>query len=369
MKKQKVLIAIGDVAAGHRSAANALEQAFKIVFPDKYEVKTIDFFIEVDQPPFNTSDVIHELVSRNSTIESIYNFVLTLANTKIGYDILSTLAINSMYEETKNIIDHEKPDVLISIHPITNILISKYKEEYPNTKTVVVITDLISIPRGWASPNAGITFAPTPDIVNLLVKYGVDIRKIVYPLFPIKPSIEDFRKKEVVLEEIGLDPKKKTIFLMGGGLAIKTMLKAIKVLKEESEYQIIVLCGKLEALKEDLQSRFRYDKNVAILGYVNNVQDYINSADLIVSKPGPASILEIELLKKKCILTHQVGRQEDGNIDFALRNPHFRYIGSDYGKLIPTIREMLEMDIPESKQPDRRSFDECEKIVREIDGR
>src|SRR5690606_11108162 len=108
------------------------------------------------------------------------------------------------------------------------------------------------------------------------------------------------------------------------------------------------------------------NKKVKILGYINNMHDYLKIADIVVGKPGPATIIESELFDKKMILTRKIGQQETGNIDYALKNPKFRYIGESWNKLENTIQELLDFNPKQVGELHKREFDECERIVDEI---
>lgn len=66
--------------------------------------------------------------------------------------------------------------------------------------------------------------------------------------------------------------------------------------------------------------------------------------DIVIAKPGPATILELQRLNKKVIFTAPIGYQEYGNVDYLLKNPNFRYVGKEYCKLKKVIEELLNSD-------------------------
>ncbi len=364
--KKKVLILIGDVANGHRSAANALTLSFEKLFPNNIEIETVDVFtVSPNTQPFYSADSTHLLISQNKSVEFIANMGFKLFNTEAGYDLFEWFAYKKLSSVIREVILREKPDIIITIHPIVSVVLNKMKlRNEVEAKSVTVITDLVTLFRGWADSSADLVFAPTSISVNTLVSFGVDISKIKFPLFPINPHMENAQEKLNVFSSLDLDSNKKTILLTGGGFGIESLKKAISsISKNFQDLQLILIAGKNVNFKTYLEDKYKNNKNVKILGYVNNMQDFINISEIVIGKPGPATILEFEVFNKKAILTKKIGEQEIGNIAYSKSNPNFRYIGEDWSKLEDTIKELLEKEV-EGKA--RRSPDECDQIVKEI---
>lgn len=364
--KKKVLILIGDVANGHRSAANALTESFEKIYPNDVEIETIDVFtVSKDTQPFYSADSTHLLISQNRTVETVANFFFKLFNTSFGYELFQWFITERLCKTILQILEEEKPDVIITIHPIVSAALNKMKNEGKfNIKTVTVITDLITLFRGWGDTSADLSFAPTHEAVNVLVNFGLDIKKIKYPFFPINPKMKEYQPKDIVLSGLDLDPTKTTILLTGGGFGIESLKKAIgNIEKKMSDIQLILIAGKNINFKSYLEDKYKNHKNVRILGYVNNMQDFINASDIVIGKPGPATILEFETFNKKAILTKKIGEQEIGNITYAESNPNFRYIGEDWGMLEETLKELINKP---TEGTQRRKFDECDTIAKEI---
>jgi processive 1,2-diacylglycerol beta-glucosyltransferase len=139
------------------------------------------------------------------------------------------------------------------------------------------------------------------------------------------------------------------------------MLRGMDNIAKDENVQLLIITGKLTEFRKQLQKKYSTNPTVATLGFVENMQDYLNAADIVVTKPGPATILEIELFQKQAILTRKVGIQEIGNIHYALQNPNFRYINDHWDKLSQTVNELLAS--PYKEFPARRNFNEATKIV------
>lgn len=361
MKKKKILIVLADVGNGHRSAANALIESFNNLKLE-HEIKAVDLFELADVQPFNSSNDTYSLVSKNYAVEEVNNFFFRLFNTKVGFKLFSQYTTALMYKECNKIIKDENPDLIISVHPIVSIIISSIKKRSNlKFKYVNVVTDLITLFRGWGDQEADLTFAPTEGAFKVLTDFGIDPRKIEYSFFPINPKLEKTRVNEEILGEVNFNNNLPIVTITGGGVGTDSLKKAIKIILKRRDLNLIVICGKSEALRLELVNKYKDEDNIYILGYVSNIQDYFQISDIIISKPGPATILEIQLFNKKSIITKPIGEQEKGNVDYALESKKFRYIGRNWELLNRSLDELLTDATVENSS--NRSFREAEMII------
>jgi len=364
--KKKVLIIIADIGNGHKSAADALTSIFTSKYGNDFELKTIDIYKEADAEPFNSADISYKFLSQNRAYEKISNTTWKFTNTLIGYSIYKAYFLGLIYKAAKAIIESEKPDIVISAYPLISTIVNQMKSEGAQFKYVVVITDLITMHRSWADEKADLVFSPTPDAVTTLANFGVDINKVIYPFFPLKPELALFRPKEEITKELDLVNNLPIILVTGGGLGTKAIEVAIKKLSKREDIQIIVIAGKLDEYREELEQRYKDNKNVRILGFVNNMHDYINCCDVLIGKPGATTVMEIELFNKKAIFTRYIGVHDFGNVEYALRDPKIKYIADDWGKLGQSLDELLNFVPREADIKLKRKFNETETIVSEI---
>lgn len=368
-KKPKILFVIADVAAGHKSGAEAVHQAIEAIAPGQYNVKTIDLFKLADVQPFNSLDTFHTLVSQNRWFEKFLDFWMWLTTSILPfYEIFYYYMQWKMLEDARSIIAAEKPDLVVSVHPFASMLLRGIKSKYPETsyKTATVITDLATFYRGWGDLKAEQVFVPTNEGIERVISFGVAPDKISGPVFPIKPGISNFREKDTVMAELGFSPKRKTVLITGGGLGLKSMLKVINDLVMDTDLQLIIIAGKLSFFRQQLEMRYKNIERVKVFGFVSNIQDYFNVADVIITKPGPATILEAELFNKQVILTRKIGWQETGNITYALQNPNFHYIGERWQQLKTMIDKLWDSSAAKNVKIERRRFDEAQIIAKKL---
>ena len=61
-------------------------------------------------------------------------------------------------------------------------------------------------------------------------------------------------------------------------------------------------------------------KNIKILGYVNNVYEYMYASDLVVTKPGGLTVTECLYLHKPMLIINRNAGQEKGNYKYLVKN-------------------------------------------------
>lgn len=114
------------------------------------------------------------------------------------------------------------------------------------------------------------------------------------------------RRKKVL--ELGLNPDLPIVLVFGGSQGAKSINTALEnLVLQENSYQIIWVPGKnnYESVKEIISKNgkdIENLKNVKIYPYLYNLGEIINISDLIVSRSGAMTIIEIENVGKPAIL-------------------------------------------------------------------
>jgi UDP-N-acetylglucosamine:LPS N-acetylglucosamine transferase len=358
---KKVLILTADVAGGHRATATALTQLWEQKYPDT-TVKTVDLFTTTDVAPFNTSNASYELFSKNNTLLFINNILFMLFNTAIGYWGFRMYTLSRLFYPTLELLEHEQPDLIVINHPIVAMVVAAVRARLSfATKVAVLVVDIGTIWKCWAQADADLLISPAPVVTDQLIRHGVSSDKIVGDLFPLKPSLGDIRSRELVIQELGLDATKPVILLTGGGAATTHLVKAVQKLSAHPDWQVVVLCGRLAELADVLEAQYVNNPRVKVLRFQERMQDLFAAADLVIAKPGPTTIVELELCEAKALLTKEIGAQEFGNLDFALHNPNFTQIGYNWGKLIEMVETVLAT--PKQDFHVRFAFTHTQQIV------
>ena len=144
-------------------------------------------------------------------------------------------------------------------------------------------------------------------------------------LFWMKNFLQHLSKEEIISlkRNYEYNPDKKMILILGGGDGIPKGEKILtEILKSNLNAEIGIVCGKNEMLQkvaEKLKINYKAD-NLKIYGYVDFIYELINISDVVITKCGASTIMEILNLKKVPIVNDYIWEQEKGNVDYLIEN-------------------------------------------------
>lgn len=153
--------------------------------------------------------------------------------------IKEVLEINSLLSSRlKKLLKESKPDLIIGTHPFPMIALSTLKKKYPyrNAFNSFFVPPLISVLTDYTAHSAYIQdeidyyIAGDEYVREVLISEGIEDDKIKPYGIPVEKSFLEHRDKNVVLEELGLEPDKFTVLLMGGSFGAGNIKDTLKEL-------------------------------------------------------------------------------------------------------------------------------------------
>ena len=144
-----------------------------------------------------------------------------------------------------------------------------------------------------------------------------------------------------VRNRFGFDPNKKMILIIGGGDGIphgKTILQ--NLLSNSINAQIAIVCGKNKQLYDEAMILKKEFPELIVFGFVDFVYDLLNASDIVVTKCGASTIMEILMMKKIPIIIDYLWEQELGNMEFV-RDNQLGIFERDIAKLPGIIKELI----------------------------
>ncbi len=121
-------------------------------------------------------------------------------------------------------------------------------------------------------------------------------------------------KKEAANTFFGLDPKLKTVLVIGGSLGARTLNDAILAHLDEidaSELQVLWQCGKTNYDSCLNQLTLKGGKQVYLFEFIREMDLAYAAADFIVSRAGAIAVSELALIGKPIILVPSPNVAED----------------------------------------------------------
>ncbi|OAB27971.1 UDP-N-acetylglucosamine-N-acetylmuramylpentapeptide N-acetylglucosamine transferase [Flavobacterium fryxellicola] len=226
---------------------------------------------------------------------------LTFDNTLFPVKLISSLL------KSRTIIDQFKPDVVIGTGGFAS-------------GPLLQIAAIAGIPTVIQEQNS------YPGITNkLLSKKAKKIcvayenlerffpkGKMILTGNPVRQDLIDIdSKREIALQHFDLDPKKKTLLVLGGSLGARRVNELIAkeiLLFAAHNVQVIWQCG---TLYFDDYKRLEENENIQIHSFIDKMDLAYAAADIVVSRAGASSVSELCIVGKPVIFIPSPNVAED----------------------------------------------------------
>jgi UDP-N-acetylglucosamine:LPS N-acetylglucosamine transferase len=292
----KILILSSDTGGGHRSAAQAIADGVERFWHGRSAAVRIIRGVEES----------HRITQR---LVDLYNWVL---RNKQGWMKYLYWAVNRFRPETreffykrcfsyfKDIFEKWCPHVVVSVHPLTQHFIARVLKELGLAKQVPLVT-VVTDPcygfwKGWACDDVALYLVANEDARDQLIDYGVSPERIKVSGMPVHPKFHEVDEKDAQFarQAFGLDPDKFTVFLNAGWIGGGNIAQIFKELvRGEMDVQAIFLAGKNEELRKEAEEIARNAKfPVKVIGYSDEIEKLMQSANVMVSKLGGLTTFE-----------------------------------------------------------------------------
>lgn len=122
--------------------------------------------------------------------------------------------------------------------------------------------------------------------------------------------------RQEAAQQMGLDPAKRTVLIVGGSLGARSMnesvLQQLELIRQQTDVQFVWQTGKYysEAIAQQLKER-TCPPNLHVMDFISDMAVAYAAADLVVSRAGAGSISEFCLLGKPVILVPSPNVAED----------------------------------------------------------
>ena len=152
--------------------------------------------------------------------------------------------------------------------------------------------------------------------------------KIIMTGNPVRQNLLDTQMtREEALKSFGLDPKKKTILLVGGSLGARTInesvLRHLDIIKDQ-EKQVQFFWQTVKYYSAEIAERLKGEEipNLKVTDFITDMGAAYQAADLVISRAGASSISEFCLIGKPVILVPSPNVAEDHQTKNALALVH-----------------------------------------------
>ncbi len=211
------------------------------------------------------------------------------------------------------------PDFVIGTHSYATVLMTILKERgVLNCPLFGVVTDFTVHPF-WESTALDFYVLPDELLTPAAVKKGIPKEKILPFGIPIKKKFSEKQNKAEAKRLLGLDDTPLVLVMMGS-MGFGDMTEVIRSCdKLEADFQMTVICGNNEKARDSIRDE-QWNKHVRSLGFTENVDMYMDAADIIITKPGGLTTSEAMAKGLPLILMNPIPGQEERNMEFLVNS-------------------------------------------------
>ncbi len=292
----KILIISSDTGGGHRSAAAALVEGLQKFWEGQ------SFAVRVVKAVEESHHITRRLVA-------MYNWTLRNKQHWMKYIYW---AINRFRPETREFVhkrcigyirdlfDKWCPHVVVSVHPLTQHIFARILKELNLQDTVPLVT-VVTDPfygfwKGWACNDVSLYLVASEEAKLQLIEYGILPERIKISGMPVHPKFCEVDEKaaQAARRALDLDPEKFTVFVNAGWIGGGNIPQIFREFAAgELDVQAIFLAGKNDDLKAEAEKIALTAKfPIKVIGYSDDVEKLMQSANVMVSKLGGLTTFE-----------------------------------------------------------------------------
>jgi processive 1,2-diacylglycerol beta-glucosyltransferase len=324
MKNEKTLLLLSvSAGAGHVRAAEALKKTAEENFPAHKAVHldVMDFV-----PPLFRKIYADSYIKVVERSPALWGFLYTQTDKEEKEDSLIRKIRYAVQKlNTKKLFDkiaELKPDAVICTHFLPAELLSRMigqKKFHPPVWVAVTDFDIHGL---WIQPHMSGYFAASPEVAWRMKDKGISPERIHVTGIPIMPAFGRVYSRAECAKQLGINPDRKTILLMSGGLGVGGIhLAAERLLNINSDFQIIALAGKNKELLEELKKLEKlFPGKLKPTGFTSTIEINMAASDLAISKPGGLTTAECLAMGLPMIVISPIPGQEERNADYLLEN-------------------------------------------------
>jgi len=239
-----------------------------------------------------------------------------------------------------------RPDLVVIVSPWLSGMVftalGTMRSRAPRVATVVVDLDE-GAPRSWLDDRADLTVLPTEECADHLLRdHDGDARTEVIGMPVHREFCADLPSREEAKRRLGLNGR--TVTVLGGREGGVFNLRLLEELRaSDLGCELVMQCG----ANDRLRRRAAAMDGVRALGLVPSMRDLMLASDVVVTKPGALTVVELVTLRSRFVLNAHpaVMPQERGNVSFVNRH-RLAPVCADPGRLPELVSSVLRQERP-----------------------
>ncbi len=318
----RVLILTADAGAGHRSAANALDGAFKACFGERVVTAIVNPLHEPRAPlAFRLAE--ENYLNQVQATPALYQLQHEATDSPVSAAIFSLSARLLLTRTMSRLLARHQPDVIISVYMLYSEAVAaacaQLGRQVPH---ITVITDLGSTVHAvWFSPHDALCVVPSVVVRRKAIACGMDEARVLIAGIPVDRRFgQPAAPASTLRAELGWNTDLPAILLMSGGAGIGHIADlAAAIDAADLPAQLVVVAGRNEELEDRLRATV-WRNPTHIYGFTREVPTLMHASNVVLTKAGGLSVSEALAAGLPIILHSAIQGQETGNVEHVVEH-------------------------------------------------
>ncbi len=294
---KKILILTASFGEGHNSAARGIRDGLARVAPT-VDVELRDLFAE-------TYESVNEFVRRaylaviNRWPRS-WGYVYRWLDRKKDFD-RNFRRFSRLKDHFATLLDRFQPDVVVSTFPPFPYLLQQISGPNPGCKSVVVVTDSITVNSIWYRCIADYFLVPNERSAAVLHAAEIAPQKIKTFGFPVSPKFADLTQHR----SPPLNNDRRVLYVVNP--PSRTTPELVRRLVD-LDIHLTVTIGRADKLRAPVEGAAGRHK-IDIIGWTEELPRMLHASHLLIGKAGGATVQETIAAGCPMIINHVVSGQ------------------------------------------------------------
>ena len=314
LKKPHILFLFSDTGGGHRAAVDAIIEGLQLEFGDAASTEMVDFLKDYAPTPYNQLPRFYPDMVR---LPELWGVGYKISDGRPQARLMTSTFWPYVRRAARRLVKEHPADLLVSVHPLANsfFLQALGKNRPP---FVTVVTDMVSTHALWFDKRADLILVPTRMARDRALENHMSPGKVRVAGQPISEQhCQPGCDKTSLREKFGWPAEKFTVLLVGGGDGMGPLAETARAIDESGlDVNLVIVTGRNIKMKEYLET-LPWENPTFIIGFTNDMPDFMRAANTIVTKAGPGTIAEALAASLPLILYTKLPGQEDGNVTYV----------------------------------------------------
>jgi processive 1,2-diacylglycerol beta-glucosyltransferase len=316
----KLLILYASAGNGHRRAAEALAEAARA---DHHTV-TVRDVLDFTSPLYRSTYAQGYLRLVRSAPE-LWGYLYSQSDRhaqrpfdrrlRTLFNRLNTVSFWRFYQR-------EAPDAVLCTHFMPLELIASLSpQKRRGIRVHGVVTDF-AVHALWFAKGVDAYYVATAEAQRQLIRCGQPEQQIFHTGIPILSSFARSLPPAEARARLGLQPQLPLVLLLSGGYGVGPTVEIIRALAAHPpSFQMVVVAGNNPTLEAAArEAALKAPLPITVLGFTKVIHEYMDAADLLISKPGGLTCSEALAKGKPMMIVDPIPGQEQRNCEYLLEN-------------------------------------------------